>query len=239
MAADTVLAGRSAPYLAFVEAWLADLQDLACEARHSAVLVVDVIGGFCAHGPLASPRVAAMVPPLASLLDAYARAGGTTVFLAEDAHAPDAREFTAFPPHCLAGSDEARTMPEVAARVQPTWRRFPKQSTNALAEPAVRAAIDEALGAGIRDVVVAGDCTDLCIYQAAMSLQVQLNRADHAAFREARIIVPERVVQTYDLPVESAATLGAQPHPGDLLHAVFLHHMALNGVHVVRDVTWT
>lgn len=235
---STTLSEQAAPYLAFLESWLARLESATCEAQRSAVLVVDVIEGFCLHGALASPRVATMVPPLAALLEAYTRAGGSTVLLTEDAHAPDAREFAAFPPHCLAESDEARTVPEIAALATPRWKRFPKQTINALAEPAVRAAVDEALEGGVQTVVVTGDCTDLCIYQAAMALQIQLNRQDYARFRGVRVIVPEHAVQTYDLPIETAAGVGAQPHPGNVLHAVFLHHMALNGIEVVRTITW-
>ncbi|NTV36699.1 MAG: cysteine hydrolase, partial [Anaerolineaceae bacterium] len=29
---------------------------------------------------------------------------------------------------------------------------------------------------------------------------------------------------------------GGFPHPGDLLHATFLYHMALNGIEVVKEV---
>src|SRR5581483_4206008 len=93
--APTTLSRQAGPYLAFLESWLAGLADVTCEAQHSAVLAVDVIGGFCLQRALASPRVATMVPPLAALLEAYTRAGGSNVLLTEDAHAPDAREFRA------------------------------------------------------------------------------------------------------------------------------------------------
>jgi len=49
-----------------------------------------------------------------------------------------------------------------------------------------------------------------------------------------RVIVPGDCVQTYDLPVAVATGIGALPHPGDLLHDLFLYHLALNGVEVCR-----
>jgi hypothetical protein len=49
--------------------------------------------------------------------------------------------------------------------------------------------------------------------------------------------VPAECAQTYDLPVSVAGTIGALPHDGDLLHAVFLYHMALNGAKVVSSLT--
>jgi hypothetical protein len=38
------------------------------------------------------------------------------------------------------------------------------------------------------------------------------------------------------MPVEVARALGALPHDADLLHQVFLYHMALNGIETVRSL---
>jgi hypothetical protein len=48
-----------------------------------------------------------------------------------------------------------------------------------------------------------------------------------------RVVVPADCVDTYDLPVAVAQSLGALPHAADLLHLIFLYHMALNGIEVV------
>jgi hypothetical protein len=61
-------------------------------------------------------------------------------------------------------------------------------------------------------------------------------RANVMELREARVIVPADCVQTYDMPVETANQLGILPHDGNLLHTVFLYHMALNGIEVVRHL---
>lgn len=58
-------------------------------------------------------------------------------------------------------------------------------------------------------------------------------RANARQLRGARVIVPANCVQTYDTPLAVARKLGIAPHDGDLLHAVFLHNMAGNGVEVV------
>ena len=50
------------------------------------------------------------------------------------------------------------------------------------------------------------------------------------------IIVPADCVDTYDLPVETAERVGALPHDANLLHPLFLYHMALNGALVVRNI---
>jgi len=78
--------------------------------------------------------------------------------------------------------------------------------------------------------IIVGDCTDLCVYQAAMYLRL---RANVLGQKDVRVVIPADCVQTYDLPVETAEEIGAMPHDGDLLHRLFLYHMALNGIEVV------
>ena len=77
-----------------------------------------------------------------------------------------------------------------------------------------------------------GDCTDLCTYSVAMYLSLRSN----ALNLRQRVILPVDAVQTYDLPIESARSVGALTHPGGFFHLTFLYHMALNGIHVVKSV---
>jgi nicotinamidase-related amidase len=80
--------------------------------------------------------------------------------------------------------------------------------------------------------IVVGDCTDLCVYQLAMQLRLEAN----AYQLRRRVIVPAECVETYDRSLEAARQEGGFAHPGDLMHAVFLYHMALNGIEVVQAV---
>jgi hypothetical protein len=81
------------------------------------------------------------------------------------------------------------------------------------------------------DTFISGRLTDICAYLLA--------------------IAPARQGQCLHLPgacragelrrhLRSAAgdrqQIGAMPHPGDLLHQVFLYHMALNGIEVVKEI---
>jgi len=81
-------------------------------------------------------------------------------------------------------------------------------------------------------VVIVGNCTDLCVHQMAMHLKLYAN----AHNLKMRVIVPENAVQTYDMPIEAANTTGALPHHGDFMHLIFLYHMQLNGIKVVREM---
>jgi nicotinamidase-related amidase len=152
--------------------------------------------------------------------------------LAMDAHPEDSPEFKAFPPHCIRGTREAETIPELTAL--PFYSEtvsIRKGSLNVAHEGELAAW--EAAHPEVRSWLIVGDCTDLCVYQAAMHFRLQAN----ARGREAQVWVPALLVDTYDLPVRTARQLGGLPHDGDLMHRLFLYHMALNGISVVRDIT--
>jgi len=86
--------------------------------------------------------------------------------------------------------------------------------------------------AHLRRAIVVGNCTDLCIYQLAMYLRL---RANAFGSSDVDVVVPAACVATYDMPDESAPP-GVLAHEGDFFHAVFLYHLALNGVRVVKEI---
>jgi hypothetical protein len=66
-----------------------------------------------------------------------------------------------------------------------------------------------------------------------MHLRLRANAYQRAS---DRVILPANCVATYDLPVSVAQEYGIMPHHGDLLHLLFLYHLALNGVQVVANI---
>ena len=234
------LAERSAPFLNYVEEWQSSLPEgsfdeiiaTAGGPDQVAIVSVDLIVGFCHSGALSSPRVAALLDPVADLMMRAHAAGITSIVLTQDTHRPDAQEFASYPPHCIAGTEESQTAPELAdLPIADSFSIVEKDSIASLTAPGWPEW--EAAHGPFHTWIIVGDCTDLCVYQAAMALKLR-SLAEH---RGERVIVPANCVQTYDLPVDAAKAVGAQPHDGDLLHAVFLHSMALNGVDVVAKVS--
>ena len=234
--AQISLAERSTPYLNEIETWMGKLPtlDIAQALPHperGAVISVDVINGFCYTGPLSSPRVAGIVAPIRRLFQAAWDRGVRRIVLAQDTHEPDAVEFNQWPPHCVRGTAESETVQEFKAL--PFFASLlviPKNSIHSGLNTGLDAWLAE--NRGVDTFIVVGDCTDLCTYQLAMYLRLRAN----ALQLQQRVIVPSNAVDTYDLPVEAAREAGAMPHPGDALHALFLYHMALNGVEVVKEI---
>lgn len=215
----------------------ASLHDLVAAAggpQRVAIVVEDILNGFCKAGALSSPRVDGIVAPIVALLTHAHDLGVTAIALDCDTHAPDAQEFHQFAPHCVAGTAEAEPVDEL--KRLPFYDAFSitrKNSISAGRGPGslwqwVRTRLDE----GVTTVIAVGDCSDLCLHQAALGIKLGANEEN----RPLRVVVPFNAVQTYDLPVEVAQRVGALPHDGDLLHEVFLYHLALNGVEVVGAI---
>jgi len=235
MTAKTLMQ-KVGPFLEYLSNWQEGLPILSLNQaipnpQISAILSVDVISGFCHQGPLASPRVKGIIEPIVSLLQRGWAKGVRHILLIQDTHEPDAVEFAMWPSHCVRGTPESEAVPEFQAL--PFFDRMviiPKNS------------ISSSLNTGLNNwltthpevdtFIVVGDCTDLCTYQLAMHLRLDAN----ARQLQRRVILPANCVDTYDLPVEVASQIGALPHDGELLHIIFLYHMALNGIVVVKRI---
>ena len=225
------------PFLSWLVNWRVDLPTLelaeaARDSSRTAVLSVDVTNGFCYEGPLSSPRVAAIVPPIVRLFErAYALAVRHFI-LPQDTHHNEAVEFGSFPPHCTIGSDESDPVPEFTAL--PFFDQMTLLPKNSISS-SIGTELPRWLDAHpkVDTFIVVGDCTDLCTYQLAMYLRLRANAHQRSS---DRVVLPVDCVDTYDLSVETAQQLGAFPHHGDLLHLIFLYHMALNGVQVVASL---
>jgi nicotinamidase-related amidase len=222
----------------FITSWYERLQPrLLTEAipdpASAAIFSADMIVGFCERGNLASARVGALKEPVVDLFQRAHALGVRHFVLGQDTHHPETPEFEAWPVHCVRGTDEAETIPELQAL--PFANLLTVIEKNSL-HPAHETGFDAWLDAHpeLRTAIVVGDCTDLCVYQLAMHLRVRHNARNVPG---VSVIVPANAVDTYDLSVETATTIGAFPHPGDFFHQVFLYHMALNGIQVVRALT--
>jgi nicotinamidase-related amidase len=235
MAIKPSLSDRSVEYLDYLEKWLSGLSPVHFPGENVrpdnvSVMVVDMTKGFCDQGALSSTRVRAVVKPIVKLLRDAWKAGVRNLYLLNDTHEADAVEFKAFPPHCVKGTEESQPVDEIKAlEFFDQIMLIPKNS--------ISSSLDTSLSdilSGRTDLthfIVVGNCTDLCVYQMAMYLRLDANARQDA---KRRVIVPENCVATFDMGIEAAKAVGAVPHPGDLFHATFLHHLFLNGVEVVK-----
>jgi nicotinamidase-related amidase len=197
------------------------LHELGVQPHQIALLSVDLIEGFCRIGPLASPRVTAIIPNIVNLVAQASSIGIKDIVFIQDAHPADAEEFTAYPPHCIAGTPEARAVQELEAL--PDWDSYThlqKNSISSLVNTPLEAWLDAR--PHLKVLIAVGDVTDLCLYSLAIGLKLRTL----AQGLGQRVIVPENCTQTWDAP----------DHPGDLYHTLFLYQLKRNGVEIVSEV---
>jgi nicotinamidase-related amidase len=197
-----------------------------------AVLCVDVTAGFCSAGPLSSERVGGIVQPIVLLFERARSLGVRNFVLPQDSHSEDAVEFGSYPPHCVGGTGESKTVAELAGLpFSDLYTVIEKNSISSSIGTELDAWLTE--HPHVTTFLVVGDCTDLCVYQLAMHLRLRANAHN---LRGVRVILPVNGVDTFHLPVAAAEESGAMPHHADLLHLIFLYSMAQNGVEVVAGV---
>ena len=220
----------------FVTQWFETIQpttfaSLGGEPESIGFFSADMINGFVHEGPLSSERVHALAGPVADTFTRGWNHGVREFVLFQDTHSPNTPEFRSYPPHCLGGSVESQTIPELANL--PFADAFTIIEKNALG-PAIGTNFDAWLDEHphITTAIVVGDCTDLCTYNLAMHLRMRANAFNLESFR---VIVPVDCVDTFDIPWTDDSAPGAA-HPGQFFHEVFLYHMAQNGIEIVSRI---
>lgn len=219
----TNLKASANEYLNFLDNWLETLPEISLESlnpQEVALVSVDVIEGFHRVGPLASPRVAEIIPHVVTLVEKLTALGvpEKQIMFVQDSHPKDAQEFDNYPPHCIKGSEEAEAIKEL--QELPKWTNYQHSYKNSVACHTSAEFTQWLEQLTTTTIIAVGDVTDICLYNLAMHLQVR----NLAKGLKQRVIVPENCVQTWDAP----------DHPGDLYHLLFLHHMVRNGIEVAR-----
>lgn len=187
------------------------------DPSRTALFVVDMVNGFAVEGAMASPRVGLMAAPIASLIRRCREAGIQVVAFA-DTHAPDSIELESYPPHCLAGTEEARLCREIREAGPDTL--IEKNSTNGFLEPVFAAWLRD--NPQIDTYIVTGDCTDICVLQFVLSAKAWHN----ARNRPLRLCLPLPLADTYDGP----------GHPADLMNLAALSLMRSAGAEICGDI---
>ncbi|MGL5693093.1 MAG: isochorismatase family cysteine hydrolase [Peptostreptococcaceae bacterium] len=178
------------------------------------LFVVDMNNGFAKKGALYSPRIEALINPITEFINKTSSSlHSITAFT--DCHKEDCLEFSSYPQHCLSGDVESEIIDEL--KIFDSIKVLPKNSTNGFF------ALDDLNFDDIDNVIIVGDCTDICIYQFAVTLKTYFIHNDI----NKNIIVPMNLVDTFDIP---------NVHSADLLNLVFLNSMISNGINVVKSI---
>ena len=206
---------RAAGSLADMLDTLEGLADYDCSQQKPeeiCVFSIDMNKGFTLKCALASGRVEEIIEATADFLE-MALSKGMKVTAFSDRHTKGSAELEAYPEHCTEPEEYELVEELQDLELQPVW----KNSTNAF-----MTGMGNLLAGSCKTYIVTGCCTDICIYQFAVSLKAFLNQNDI----KADVVVPLALVETYD----------SEWHNGDLMNVVFLNSMASNGVLLCENV---
>ena len=228
---STFLEGRI-PYLQYLYSYQQKLVQTALRweelltraqgAQGLALVTVDAVRGFCSEGPMHSPQMAAIIPTIVNYLTKAHQLGVRELLFTCDNHLAESREFRAYPAHCLAGSSESRLEERLEnLECAELFKIFPKESISSLVDTRL---LEYLAGLpNLRQIVLMGGVTDLCLYHLAAGLLFFAITRRHPW----QLIIPAQAVATFDSPT----------HDAGLLQPLFLEHLQSMGVEVVGGLT--
>lgn len=156
------------------------------------LVVVDMVKGFVNVGPMADPTINIITPEILKMVNDFLDNNEGVAFI-KDNHEPNSLEFKKFPPHCVIGTKEADLIDEL----QPFEGRgliYPKNSTSTMFAPNFMNDLE--LMKNLREIIVTGCCTDICV----MNLVIPLINYFDEMNRDVNVIVPKYAVETYNAP---------------------------------------
>ena len=178
------------------------------------LFIIDMNNGFAKKGALYSDRVEALINPITNLAKIL-EAKNCEIIAFTDSHNKDSIELRSYPTHCLENDYESKIVNEISSIK--TLKVIPKNSTNGFF------CLEDKSFENIDNIIVVGDCTDICIYQFVITLKAYFNQNNI----DKNIIVPMNLVDTYHID---------NIHNAYIMNIVFLNSMIQNGVEVIKEI---
>lgn len=189
------------------------------------IVSVDLNNGFAKEGTMSSSLVNEIIEPTVIAFKKM-KEHGLNIIAYTDSHTKDSIEFETYPVHCLQDSAESKLVSEIQEYVDFIKN---KESTNGFlaGNPLIQnqmhyPKLNQKDLDKIDKIVITGDCTDICVYQYAVTLKTYLNQVN----RRCDVIVVLDLIETYDAPY----------HNADLNNVVFTNSMIDNGIKVYQNI---
>ena len=186
--------------------------------KQKLLIIVDMVNGFINEGALADAGISKIIPEIVRLANRFI-ADGNPVIAFRDCHTADSPELENFPAHCIQGTSEAELVDELKA-IQNKFVVLGKNSTSGFFAPGFMEIINGMQE--LKEVVITGCCTDICILNLAIPLKNYFNQTD----KKIDVIVPKNAVETYNIPAV---------HEREEWNAMAFRFMAQAGVKLIEN----
>jgi len=164
--------------------------------NYSKVLyVVDMVKGFVNEGVMHDEYIGHTIEDQIKLIKKF-KSENQGIALIKDNHEENCVEFNTFPPHCVIGTSEADLVDELQEYEEDSLV-YTKNSTSAMFAPNLIDDINKMKN--LKEVVVVGCCTDICILNFVIPLKNYFNQVD----KDVKIFVVESATETYGSPTHN------------------------------------
>lgn len=189
-----------------------NLSDL--QLNKTELFIVDINNGFAKEGNMYSSRVNNLINPIVNFTKSISK-DIKSIIAFTDYHTDESVELLNYPTHCLKDTIECEIVDELKSI--DNIKIVKKNSTNGFF------ALSNLDFNNTDNIIIIGDCTDICVYQLAITLKSYFNQNNISK----NIIVPINLVDTYHVD---------NVHPAELLNIVFFNSMIQNGIKVVKEI---
>ncbi len=159
------------------------------------LVVVDMVNGFIKKGAMADPYINHITPELIKLVEGTLSEDEGVAFV-KDTHDTTSTEFKKFPAHCVIGSGEEELIDELKPYESESLT-YEKNSTSTIFAKNFLNDIESMKK--LREVIVTGCCTDICVLNLVIPL---INYFDEHN-KDVDVIVRKDLVETYDAPTHN------------------------------------
>ncbi len=152
---------------------------------------VDMVNGFVKSGAMADNYIEHIIPEHIILMKKINVEG--IIAIVKDTHKEECREFKRYPNHCIEGTKEADLVNELKDFEEDALI-YEKNSTSTIYAKSFLEDINKMKN--LKEVIIIGCCTDICIINLAIPLQNYFDEKN----LDIKITVPKNAVETYDAP---------------------------------------
>ncbi len=154
---------------------------------------VDMVNGFVKEGAMADSYIQHIVPEQIKLMKKM-KEEQEAIAIIKDTHKENCREFNRFPAHCVEGTKEADLIEELKEFEKENNLVYQKNSTSTIYAPNFIEDINKMKN--LKEVIIVGCCTDICILNLAIPMQNYFDQKD----LDIKITIPKNAVETYEGP---------------------------------------
>lgn len=159
-----------------------------------ALFIIDMNKGFVVKGNMANNDYLKLVPEQLKLIKKFREEKGLVNFILEG-HKKESIEFSKYPEHCIIGTDEVELIDELMPEQNKTnTNTYYKNSINGMNNEKLRKDIKDLKT--LKEIVIGGVCTDLCVFDFTLSLARYLDELN----RDVKIFLLKSCVDTFDAP---------------------------------------